>query len=173
MKKTLIAYYSRAGENYFGGTLKELETGNTELAARMIADLTGGKLFKIEQSEPYSESYNECIDQAWRDARNGARPKIKALSDDITDFDTVYLGFPNYWGSAPMAVFTFLDGVNLSGKDVYLFCTHEGSGMGSAERDIKKEYGIKPSGSLALRGCRISDSRSEIEKWIKSTEEKK
>lgn len=94
MSKSLIAFYSRAGENYVSGELKRLETGNTEVAAGIIKELTGAQTFRIEQAQPYSADYNECIEQARSDQKRDARPELKSYPDGIEDYDTVYLGYP-------------------------------------------------------------------------------
>lgn len=94
MSKKLIAFYSRADENYVNGLIKELEVGNTEIAAGIIQELTGAGLFKIEQVNPYSKSYNECIAQAQEDQRKNARPELKRYPESIDDYDVIYLGYP-------------------------------------------------------------------------------
>ena len=132
----LVAFYSRADENYFGGSMKYIQIGNTEKAAKMIADMTGADLFKIEQKIPYAADYNTCIAQAKEDKQTGKRPGILNLPQDIDQYDEIYLGYPNYWGTMPMAVYTFLESYDFTGKKIHPFCTHEGSGMGSSERDI-------------------------------------
>ena len=103
----LIAYYSRAGENYFGGAYRRIAVGNTEKAANMLAELTGGELYKIEQEQPYSEGYKTCIAEAKADLQKKARPEVLNLPDDLDAYDEIYLGYPNYWGKMPMAVYTF------------------------------------------------------------------
>ena len=105
----LVAFYSRADENYFGGSMKYIQIGNTEKAAKMIADMTGADLFKIEQKIPYAADYNTCIAQAKEDKQTGKRPEILNLPQDIDQYDEIYLGYPNYWGTMPMAVYNFLE----------------------------------------------------------------
>ena len=135
---SLIVFYSRADENYFSGALKTISVGNTEVAAETLRRLTGADIFKIEQLVPYSKDYNSCIEEARSDQRRNARPELKAYPDSLDGYDTIYLGYPNYWGTMPMAVFTFLEHFDLSGKVIKPFCTHEGSGLGHSEADIKK-----------------------------------
>lgn len=94
MSKKLVAFYSRADENYVNGTIKTLKLGNTEAAADIIAGLNGADMFKIEQEQPYSKDYNECIDQAQRDQRQNARPKLKRFPASLDEYDTIYLGYP-------------------------------------------------------------------------------
>lgn len=167
MSKKLIVFYSRADENYVSGTLKNLEIGNTEIAAGIIKELTGGDLFKIEQQIPYSKGYNECIEQARNDQRKNARPELISYPDSISEYDVIYLGYPNYWSTMPMAVFTFLEHFDFSGKIIKPFCTHEGSGMGVSENDIKKLCpGAEVKKGLSIYGSRVENSKKEIEKWV-------
>ena len=167
MSKVLVAYYSRAGENYFGGSLKVIKKGNTECAAEIIADLTGGELFKIEQKNPYSDDYNECIKQAKADQQKNARPELVSYPDSIAEYDTLYLGYPNYWGTIPMAVFTFLERYDFTGKTIKPFCTHEGSGLGGSVGDISQTArGADVKQGIAIRGSDASKSESALKKWI-------
>ena len=138
MSKPLIVYYSRKGENYWNGSIKNLEKGNTEIVAEMIADITGGDLFEVDTVKTYAADYYECIDDAKAELREGARPELKAYMDSLDAYDTIFVGFPNWWGTMPMAMFTFLERYDLSGKRILPFCTNEGSGMGKSESDLKK-----------------------------------
>lgn len=167
MSNKLVAFYSRADENYLGGALKYIEIGNTEIAAGIIQELTGADSFKIEQHKPYSKGYNDCIAKAQDDQRRNARPELKSYPETLDDYDTIYLGYPNYWGTMPMAVFTFLEKYDLSGITIKPFCTHEGSGMGKSENDIKRICpNAKVEKGLAIRGCQVSNSKKDIEKWL-------
>lgn len=168
MSKTLIAYYSRADENYMCGIIKSLVKGNTEVVAEVIHSLTGGDLFKLEQAEEYSKSYNECIEQARHDQDSNARPPLKAYPASIDEYDTVFVGYPNYWSTMPMAVFTFLEHYDFGGKTVIPFCTHEGSGLGRSVEDIKKvcPKAVIKNG-LAIRGCSAEKSEKTIKDWLK------
>lgn len=116
MSKKLIAFYSRADDNYVNGLIKTLEVGNTEVAAGIIKELTGADLFKLEQLKPYARDYNECIAQAQADQRQNARPDLKSFPEMLDEYDVIYLGYPNYWSTMPMAVFTFLEHFDFSGK---------------------------------------------------------
>lgn len=167
MANSLIAFYSRADENYMSGELKMLDIGNTEVAAGMIKELTGADLFKIDQLRPYSKSYNACITEAQLDQRRNARPELKAYPDGIDGYDVIYLGFPNYWGTMPMAVFTFLERFDFSGKLIKPFCTHEGSGMGTSEKDIQRICpGAKVERGLAIRGSSIQKAKNDMKRWV-------
>lgn len=168
MSNKIIVYYSRADENYINGQLKMLAKGNTEAAAEIIRKLTGADMFKIEQTEPYAAGYNECIEQARSDQRKNVRPQLKNYPESLDEYDTIYLGFPNYWGTMPMAVFTFLEHFDFSGKVIKPFCTHEGSGLGNSVNDICRICpNAKVKKGLAIRGSRAELSDKEIEKWIK------
>lgn len=167
MSNQLIAFYSRADENYVNGLIKTLDVGNTEVAAGIIAELTGGHLFKIEQVQPYSKNYNKCISQAQSDQQRNARPELKNYPENLDGYDVIYLGFPNYWSTMPMAVFTFLEHFDFKGKTIKPFCTHEGSGMGSSVNDIKMLCPTaKVEKGLALQGSSVQRSKKEIKKWI-------
>lgn len=163
----LVAFYSRADENYFGGSMKYIEVGNTEKAAKMIAELTGADLFKIEQKVPYAADYNTCIAQAKKDKQEDSRPELVSLPKNLDDYDEIYLGYPNYCGTMPMAVYTFLDSFDFTGKKIYPFCTHEGSGLSGTEQDIRKSAkGAVVKKGLAIHGSCVDSSRAVLEKWI-------
>lgn len=169
MAKTLIAFFSRADENYFGGSMKYIEVGNTEIVAGKIKNMIDADIFKIEMKTPYAKDYNTCIAEAKEHKNQNARPELVALPDSIEKYDTVILGYPNYWGTMPMAVFTFLDAFDFSGKTILPLCTNEGSGMGSSESDIKKlcaEADVKKG--LPLYGSSVARADAQIESWLKT-----
>ena len=169
MAKTLIAFFSRADENYFGGAMRFVEVGNTEIVAGHLKELTGADTFKIEMAEPYSAAYMTCIEEAKRDLQSRARPELVAMPDSIDDYDTVILAYPNYWGTMPMAVFTFLERFDFAGKTILPLCTNEGSGMGGSERDLAKACpGAKIAKGLSITGSRAAASKPQCEKWLKS-----
>ena len=162
----LIAYYSRAGENYFDGAHIRIEVGNTEKAARIIAGLTGADMFRIEQKIPYSDDYDECVAEASRDLRNGARPELVSVPD-LDGVDEIWLGYPNYCGTMPMAVYTFLERCDLSGRTVHPFCTHEGSGLSGTVKDVEvATKGARVTKGLAIRGRDVDGSERAISKWV-------
>ena len=100
--------------------------------------------------------------------RKGARPALKAFPESIEQYDTIYLGYPNYWSTMPMAVFTFLEHFDFTSKTIKPFCTHEGSGMGVSERDIKNICkGAVVKKGLAIRGSGVKNAKKDIERWIK------
>ena len=167
MSKTLVAFYSRADENYVDGMIKNLEIGNTEIGAGIIHELTGADLFKIEQVEEYSSEYNKCVEQAQADQKKNARPELKKYPITIENYDKIYLAYPNYWGTMPMAVFTFLEKFDFRGKIIKPLCTHEGSAMGRSEKDIKALCPeAKVEKGLAIQGGRVKYAREKIENWI-------
>ena len=163
----LIAYYSRAGENYFGGAYRKIAVGNTERAARMLAELTGADLFKIEQKVPYSADYRTCIAEAKRDLQANARPELVALPKNLDAYPEIYLGYPNYWGTMPMAVYTFLEHYNFAGKVIHPFCTHEGSGLSNTEADIRREApGADVQRGLAVCGSDVDKAQDKLKAWV-------
>lgn len=164
----LIAFFSRRDENYVNGMLKMLDIGNTEAAAGIIQELTGAEMFQINPVQAYSKDYNECIDEAKADQRRDARPELTVYPESMEPYETIYLGYPNYWGTMPMAVFTFLEHFDFSGKKIRPFCTHEGSGLGSSLKDIRALCpGADVGAGLAIRGSSAGRSKKEIEKWIR------
>ncbi len=163
---SIVIFYSRAGYNYVNGEIKKLEIGNTEVIAKRIAELTESPLFKIEQVQPYSDDYSECIDEAKRDQRLGVRPEIKEFPNNLKDYDLIFLGFPNFWGTMPMAMFTFLENTNLDGKTIKPFCSHEGSGFGRSIEDIKRICPkAKVEKEIDIHGAMIFEE--ELKEWIK------
>ena len=165
----LIAFFSRGDENYVNGMIKTLEVGNTAVAADFIQEITGADLFQIQPMQAYSKDYNECIEQAQADQKRNARPELKCYPESFDRYDTIYLGYPNYWGTMPMAVFTFLEHFDFNGKVIRPFCTHEGSGMGSSVRDIKKLCpNAEVKAGMAIHGGSVKRARKDIEKWIEA-----
>ena len=163
---SLVAYFSRADENYFNGELRNISVGNTEIAAKMIQSQTQSDIFRIAPLKPYSKKYNECIAQAKDDLQRGARPELKSYLPSIALYDTIYLGYPNYWGTMPMCVFTFLEHYDFKGKTIYPFCTHEGSGLARSENDIKRCCAARVKKGLAIHGSDVNQSQEAIQSWL-------
>ena len=164
---SIVIYFSRNGENYFGGQLKNIEKGNTEVIAEYIKDLTGAELFKVEPASAYPEDYMKCIDVAKKEQQNDARPELKETLDDISEYDTIYIGFPNWWGTLPMPMFTQLEQLDFTGKVVKPFVTHEGSGFGSSQRDLKKLCdGAEIKKGLSVPGANVYDAKDTVSNWI-------
>lgn len=164
---SLVAFFSRRDENFVNGTLKNLEIGNTEIAASVIKRLTDADLFQIKPQQAYSKDYNTCIAEARKDQRSDARPELKSCLDSLDGYDKIYLGYPNYWGTMPMALFTFLDHYDFAGKTIKPFCTHEGSGLGSSISDIMRlcPTAVVEKG-IAIRGGTAEQSVKDIQKWL-------
>ena len=167
MAKTLIAFFSRAEENYFGGAMRYVKVGNTEIIVNQMKELIDADTFKIEMLNPYSPVYMTCIDEAKKDLRENARPELTNYLDSIAEYDTIVLAYPNYWGTFPMAVATFLEKYDFTGKTILPLCTNEGSGMGSSERDVKKyASGAEVKSGLAITGSQAANAKSAVEKWF-------
>lgn len=163
----LIVFYSRAGENYFGGAYRRVSVGNTEKAAEMLADLTGAALLRLEQAQPYSDDYQTCIAEAKADLQADARPEVQNLPEDLDAYDEIYLGYPNYWGTMPMAVYTFLEHFDFTGKVIHPFCTHEDSGLSGTVQDIRRAApGAQVTKGLAIHGSRADGAKAALEKWV-------
>ena len=167
MAKTLIAFFSRADENYFGGAMRYVKTGNTEIVVNDMKEMIDADTFKIEMKDPYSPVYMTCIDEAKKDLRAKARPELVSMPASIDEYDTVVLAYPNYWGTMPMAVFTFLENFDFSGKTILPLCTNEGSGMGGSERDIKKTCpGANVKSGLSVTGSEAANAAGRVKKWL-------
>ena len=168
-KKALVVYFSRAGENYNVGTVSK---GSTEIVAEIIAKETGADLFKIEPVNSYPVNYDETVRIARDEKRNNSRPKIKNKVKNLKDYDVVFVGYPIWHGDLPMAVYTFFDENNLSGKKIILFSTNEGSGLADTVNTIEKyTKGNVVKNAFSIRGKRVQDSKdkveAEVKKWIK------
>ena len=167
MAKTLIAFFSRADENYFGGAMRYVKVGNTEIVVNDMKEMINADTFKIEMKDPYSPVYMTCIDEAKKDLRAKARPELVSMPASIDEYDTVVLAYPNNWGTMPMAVFTFLENFDFSGKTILPLCTNEGSGMGGSERDIKKTCpGANVKSGLSVTGSEAANAAGRVKKWL-------
>ena len=164
----LIVYYTREGENYWNGSVRNIAKGNTERVAEFIQEAVGGDLFRIETVDSYPADYYECIDVAKRELQQDARPAIREYVEDLDAYDTIFLGYPNWWGVAPMCVHTFLDHYDLAGKRIVPFCTNEGSGMGSSVRLLRKLYpGATFESGLSIHGAEAAQSKATVAAWAK------
>lgn len=172
-KKSLVVYYSRrGGNNYLNGEIVDLKTGNTEVVANKIQALTGSDIFRIETVKSYPVDYTETTEVAKKEQNDNARPAIRGKVENMNQYDVIYLGYPNWWGTMPMVLFTFLESYDFKGKTIIPFCTHEGSALGTSIRDIKKlcpDANIKQG--LAIRGGNVNSSDKAIEDWLKKTSE--
>ncbi|WP_458453976.1 flavodoxin [Methanobrevibacter sp.] len=164
---SIVIYFSRAGENYFGGELKNIEKGNTEVIAEYIQEIDNADLFKVETVIDYPTDYMECIDVAKKEKQVVARPKIKKTLESIEEYDTIYIGFPNWWGTLPMAMFTQLEQLDFTGKTIKPFVTHEGSGFGSSQKDLAKLCsGGEIKNGLSIPGANVGNAKEQVEAWI-------
>lgn len=147
--KILIAYFSKSG--------------NTEEIANQINELVGGTLVKIETVEPYPDSYSETVDIAQQELEQNARPAIQNLNIDMNDYDTIFIGYPIWWHDAPMAVYTFLESYDFTGKTVIPFCTSGGSDIDESLSGIEAAV----SGATLLEGLTANDS-SDVQSWLEN-----
>lgn len=168
MSKVLTVYFSHKGENYFPDGIRYVEKGNTAYAAEHIQTFVGGDLFEIETIVPYSTSYRECVGQSVQEVKACARPKLKTYLDDITAYDTIFVCYPCWCGTAPMCVFSFLEHYDLHGKKVIPLCTNEGSGLANSIKDIKASCpGANVTAGLSFPGHKCADGAAEIGNWAK------
>lgn len=168
MANTLIVYYSRKGENHMPGGIQFLEKGHTERAAEFIRKALDGDIFEIDTVKPYAANYRECCMEAVQEAKTKARPEIKGYVEDISGYDTIFVCFPCWCGTAPMCVFTFLEHYDFTGKKIVPLCTNEGSGMANSEKDIAASCpGAKVVSGLSVRGHQVIDSEAQIAAWAK------
>lgn len=165
--KAIIVYYSRSGENLVNGTLKNLKIGNTEMAALILQKITGADLFRIVPKQDYPEEYCHCIDLARQDLLRKKRPDLKAVPEHLKTYSRIYLGYPNYWGTMPAPVFSFLEQSDLSGKEIWPFCTHEDGGFGHSLEDLKR---VCPASviadGLSIRGAEVQNETEAMEHWV-------
>lgn len=152
-KKILVTYFSHSG--------------NTRNMAEQIASASGADIFEITPVKAYPSAYGDCVDQAKKEQQENARPALSGKAENMADYDIVFVGYPNWWGTMPMPVFTFLESYDFAGKTVIPFCTHEGSRMGRSEGDIKK---LLPSAEvkegMPVRGSKVKTSGKEISAWV-------
>ena len=170
--RTLVVYYSRRGMNYVGGKIMDLKVGNTEVIAKKIQALTGSDIFQIETVKSYPADYTETTKVAQQEKDTTARPVLKSKVSNMNDYNVIYLGYPIWWGTMPMAVYTFLTTYDFAGKTIIPFCTNEGSGLGSSVQDIRR---LCPKaivlGGLEIKGSSVNEAASEtkVQNWIKSS----
>lgn len=166
MAKTLVIYYSRSGENYVNGTVKNLAKGNTQIVAEFIRKAVGADLFKVDTVKNYADDYYECIDDAKNELREKARPELKEYLDDISGYDNIVVAGPCWWGTYPMAIFSELDRLDFSGKKVFPVMTHEGSGLAGSVRALQKHCkGAEVGEGLAVHGADAADSENKVRAW--------
>lgn len=169
MPKNLIVYFSHAGQNWFDGGLKEIKVGNTKVLAEKLSKILEADLFEVETIKTYPFDYRECCDEAQKEQRANELPELKKYLDGIDEYDNIILAYPCWWGTMPQAMFTFLNHYDFNGKNIYPICTHEGSGMGNSENDIKKvcSTAIVHNG-LAVRGSTVYECEDKLNNFAKN-----
>ena len=161
----LIAYFSRADENYFSGSRRYIDKGNTEIVAEFVQELIGADMFKVEPAVPYAADYNTCIQEAKQ--RIGNAPIKKKLTD-ISAYDTIFVMSPIYWGTYAPEMETALTGLDFAGKTVRVISTHEGSGLASMVSDVKRMCvgaDVQKNG-LAIKGSQAKNSKQKVADWL-------
>lgn len=167
--KILVAYFSRAGEEYSIGNVAK---GNTKIIAEIISQKVGGDLFEIKPVKNYPVDYNECTKIASHEKAVKARPEIFGEVENFEQYDTIFLGYPNWWGDLPMIIYTFLEKNNFSGKKIIPFCTS------ASENFIGKDFiensakGSTVLEGLGIRGKRCQENpesvRQYVNEWLKN-----
>lgn len=175
VKKILVAYFSWA-DNAVQGDMDAMTSpsvtapGNVAQLATWIGEKTGGELFPIQVTEAYPSDWDECLDRANQEKADHVHPALSKTLDNIGDFDTVFLGYPNWWYSCPMAIFSFLEQHDLSGKQVYQFCSHGTGGLASSVKDISA---VLPEAELSDNVFDVfeedaTSAEDEITEWLES-----
>lgn len=168
MAKTLVIYYSRTGENYVNGSIQNLAKGNTEIVAEYIAGAVDADLFHVKTVKEYDADYYACIEDAKRELQEDARPELVEPLDSVAEYDNIVVAGPCWWGTFPCAIFTQLEALDFTGKNVFPVMTHEGSGMGSSARSLKKVCtGATVGTGLAIHGADAAKSEAVVTKWAK------
>ena len=166
--KVLVVYFSRTGEQYSVGNITE---GNTAIVAKMIAEKTKGDLFEIKlKNDTYPTEYTPLTEVAKQEKKANARPEIVGKVDNFADYDVVFIGSPNWWADMPMAVYTFMEQYDWTGKKVAPFVTHEGSGLSSIPSSIEKTTKAEVLKGFSLYGHEAQnereDSKIKVDAWL-------
>ena len=165
MKKSIVIFFSHAGDNYAVGNI---EVGNTKIVADYISEIAGADQFEIVTHKYDGMAYNPLIKLAQEEANRGELPPYEGSAPDISQYDTVFIGGPVWWGTYPQVMFTLFKDINLDGKTVIPFTTHEGSGLASCVSDVKKAFPkAKVTGEFSIYGHEVRTGRAKVEKWLK------
>ncbi len=163
--KAIVIFFSHAGDNYAVGNI---EVGNTKIVADYISEITGAKQFEIVTHKYYGIAYNPLIQLAKQETAKGELPPYEGKMPDLSQYDVVFIGGPVWWGTYPQVMFTAFKDMNLDGKTVYPFTTHEGSGLANCENDVKKSF---PKANVqkgwSIYGHEVRTNKAKVEKWIK------
>ena len=163
--KALVIFFSHAGENYSVGNIK---VGNTKIVADYICEITGADQFEIVAEKNYDMPYMDLIKIAQDEAKKGELPAYKG-DVDVAPYDVIFIGGPIWWGTYPQVMFSFFKDHDLSGKTVIPFTTHEGSGLASTVRDVKKAWPkATVKDGFSIYGHEVRTGRAKVEQWLKS-----
>ena len=168
MKKSIVIFFSHAGDNYAVGDIK---VGNTKIVADYITEITGADQFEIVTHKYDGLGYNPLIEIAKEESNSGELPPYEGKAPDLSQYDTVFIGGPVWWGTYPQVMFSLFKDINLDGKTVYPFTTHEGSGLASCVDDVKKAFpGANVMKGFSIYGHEVRTERAKVEKWLKGVE---
>jgi flavodoxin len=166
--KVLVAYFSRAGENYDDGGRTWLQVGNTAVVANMIADLIPCDVHRIEAADPYSDRYDDAVARNVREQNEDKRPAIAGPLPGLEQYDVVLLGSPIWNVRAPMIMTSFTEKFDFAGKTVHPFTTYAMSGLGTTERDYARSCaGASIAEGLAVRGEQAQQARPQVTDWLR------
>ena len=166
MNKSIVIFFSHAGDNYSVGNI---EVGNTKIVADYITEIKGADQFEIVTHKYDGMAYMPLIELAKEEAKKGELPPYEGTAPDLSQYDTVFIGGPVWWGTYPQVMFTLFKDINLDGKTVIPFTTHEGSGLASCANDVKKAFPkAKVTGEFSIYGHEVRSGKAKVEKWLKS-----
>ena len=169
MARDLVIYYSRRGQNYMDGQIVDLNIGNTEKCVDVIRKIVRADLFRIETVEDYPEDYTACTEVAQAELKANARPKLKEYLEDISQYENIFICGPCWWGTYPCAIFSQLERLDWNGARVIPLMSHEGSGLGHCEADLKRICkGAKFGQGLAIKGSESARMAKVIAAWASS-----
>ena len=165
MNKSIVIFFSHAGDNYSVGVI---DTGNTKIVADYISEITGADQFEIVTHKYDGMAYTPLIELAKKEAAAGELPPYEGAAPDLSGYDTVFIGGPVWWGTYPQVMFTLFKDINLDGKTVIPFTTHEGSGLASCASDVRKTFPkAKVTGEFSIYGHEVRGGKAQVEKWLK------
>ena len=165
MNKSIVIFFSHAGDNYSVGNI---EVGNTKIVADYITEIKGSDQFEIVTHKYDGMAYMPLIELAKEEANKGELPPYEGTAPDLSQYDTVFIGGPVWWGTYPQVMFTLFKDINLDGKTVIPFTTHEGSGLASCASDVKKAFPkAKVTGEFSIYGHEVRTGKAKVEKWLK------
>ena len=161
----IVIFFSHAGDNYSVGNI---EVGNTKIVADYISEITGADQYEIVTHKYDGMAYMPLIELAKKESNNGELPPYEGNAPDLSQYDTVFIGGPVWWGTYPQVMFSLFKDINLDGKTVIPFTTHEGSGLASCVSDVKKAFPkAKVTGQFCIYGHEVRTGRAKVEKWLK------